>query len=545
MAQDCAIRMPTSVILITVLVILSCVIAYVSDNMGKKLGKKRISLLGMRPRQTATALTMASSVGIMFVTLLVVSLFSRQVRSALLRVDTIRERNKELRDRNQVLKASAASLNAQLSALQKRVQSTQKTVQAANRNAQQANQKANTARQQLESTQEKLTGTQSDLRSAQQTLREAQRGERTARGQAAAAQKLYAVAQNRAEAANKRAAAADARAAFSQTRLARASQQLTNVNQRLKDESGRLADIRSRLTDVRARLSQTRQRYLNVSKQYLNVSKQYLESYKQVVEADNEQKRLQLIVTELRERETEQQAVVNRLFVQRQELEQLVRIASRVLEGNVAVPAGRLFATRTLPPGSSIDEAASALRALLARGNEVVVKQGWRALHLAPLLIERGNEGVELNEDDILRNLATYLSSFDTPVSVRLTAARDHAPGEAEILGRLLAVPVRRAFARNETIVTATMSGTESDARLFNQFLKMVSQGEQVASQRGVAPLLTEEDPNFFASGTNERIFEALRQVQSRNSSVTVRLVASDDLTTVEPLRVRFEVDAS
>jgi uncharacterized protein (DUF3084 family) len=99
--------------------------------MGKKLGKKRISLLGMRPRQTATALTMASSVGIMFVTLLVLSLFSRQVRSALLRVDTYAERNIELRDRNQALKASAASLNAQLSALRKSVQSTQKTVQVA------------------------------------------------------------------------------------------------------------------------------------------------------------------------------------------------------------------------------------------------------------------------------------------------------------------------------------------------------------------------------------------------------------------------------
>jgi hypothetical protein len=403
---------PTSLILITVLVILACVIAYVSDNMGKKLGKKRISLLGMRPRQTATALTMASSVGIMFVTLLVLSLFSRQVRSALLRVDTIRERNIELRDRNQALKASAASLNAQLSALQKRVESTQKTVQVANRNAQQANQKANTARQQLKNTQDKLTGTQSDLRSAQQTLREAQRGEKTARGQAAAAQKLYTVAQNRAEAANGRAAAADARAASSQARLAKASQQLSNVNRRLKDESGRLADIRSRLTDVRARLSQTRQRYLSVSKQYLNVSKQYLQSYKQVVEADNEQKRLQAIVTELRERETEQQAVVNRLLVQSQELEQLVTIASRVLQGNVAIPAGRLFATSTLPPGSSIDQAPSRLRSLLARGNEVVVKQGLACLAPGTVAHRTREEGVELNEDEILRvSLTIFLPS--------------------------------------------------------------------------------------------------------------------------------------
>ncbi|HEX8237425.1 MAG TPA: DUF3084 domain-containing protein [Abditibacteriaceae bacterium] len=531
-------RIPTSLILISVLVILACVIAYVSDNMGKKLGKKRISLLGMRPRQTATALTMASSVGIMFVTLLVVSLFSRQVRTALLRVDRMREVNGELRDRNQLLKASAASLNAQLTRLQQSVKASQRTASVARSNAQQANQKANAARQQLGTTQAELTGAQSDLSAAQQTLQEARRGEKAARRQVTAAQALYALAQQRTEAANVRAAAANTRAVSSQTRLAKANQQLRTVNQRLRAELARLTDIRLNLTEVRGRLNRARGMYVNATRQYFS-------SYQQVIEYQGEQRRLKTVVDDLREREKEQQSVVNSLLAQRRELEQLVTVASRVLQGDVAVPAGQLFAADTLPPGISTEQATSSLRSLLARGNEVVVKQGWRALHLAPLRIERGNEGVELNEDEILTNLATYLSSFDTPVSVRLSAARDHAPGETEILGRMLVVPVRRAFARNETIVTANMSGAEGDARLFNQFLKMVSQGEQLARQRGVVPLLTQDDPNFFASGTNERIFEALRQVQSHNGSVGVRLVAGDDLTTVEPLRVRFEVDAS
>jgi hypothetical protein len=429
--------------------------------------------------------------------------------------------------------------------LQQSVEASRETARESNAKAQQANQKANAARQELSKTQAELTDTRTDLRSARQTLQEARRGEKAARRQVAAAQALYDVAQKRAEsantraaAANTRAAAANTRAASSQARLAKASERLNRVNQRLRDESARLTDIRSRLTDVRRRLTQARTLYVNANKQVL-------ESHQQIVSNEEEQRRLQKVVADLREREKEQQAVVDKLTAESQELGQLVTVASRVLQGDVAVPAGQLFATSTLPAGISIDQAISALRTLLVRGNETVVKQGWRALHLAPLRIERGNEGVELNEDEILTNLATYLSSFDTPASVRLSAARDHAPGESEILGRMLVVPVRRAFARNETIVTASMSGAEGDARLFNRFLKMVTQGEQLARQRGVAPLLTSEDPNFFASGTNERIFEALRQVQSHSGSVGVRLVASDDLTTVEPLRVRFEVDAS
>src|ERR1017187_2561151 len=47
----------------------TCVIAYWADNLGKKLGKKRISLFNLRPRQTATLISMASSVGIMILTL--------------------------------------------------------------------------------------------------------------------------------------------------------------------------------------------------------------------------------------------------------------------------------------------------------------------------------------------------------------------------------------------------------------------------------------------------------------------------------------------
>ncbi len=58
----------TPLFLLVGLMIATAVIAYWSDNLGKKLGKKRVSLLGLRPKQTATLITIASSLVIMLVT---------------------------------------------------------------------------------------------------------------------------------------------------------------------------------------------------------------------------------------------------------------------------------------------------------------------------------------------------------------------------------------------------------------------------------------------------------------------------------------------
>lgn len=61
----------TPLILFFGLTVATAVIAHWSDNLGKKLGKKRVSLFGLRPRTTATILTIASSWAIMLFTLAV------------------------------------------------------------------------------------------------------------------------------------------------------------------------------------------------------------------------------------------------------------------------------------------------------------------------------------------------------------------------------------------------------------------------------------------------------------------------------------------
>src|SRR5690606_11915648 len=93
----------TLAILLIGLVIATSFIAYWADNLGKKLGKKRISLFGIRPKQTATLISIFTSVGIMLLTVGVLLATFSNLRNALLRYESAKRTALELRDKNSEL----------------------------------------------------------------------------------------------------------------------------------------------------------------------------------------------------------------------------------------------------------------------------------------------------------------------------------------------------------------------------------------------------------------------------------------------------------
>ncbi len=107
----------------------------------------------------------------------------------------------------------------------------------------------------------------------------------------------------------------------------------------------------------------------------------------------------------------------------------------------------------------------------------------------------------------------------------------------------MIAVPVNRVFKRGEVIATTIIDGKQSDAQIFRELLVLVdTKGARVVQERGVAPVLTTEEPLLYASDTSERIFEALRRIQAIGDPAMVRLVAAEDISTIDHPRVRLEV---
>ena len=71
------------VVLIFVLIITGGAIAFIGDRLGTKVGKKKMSIFGLRPRHTSILVTIVTGVMITTTTLGVMSIMSENVRTAL------------------------------------------------------------------------------------------------------------------------------------------------------------------------------------------------------------------------------------------------------------------------------------------------------------------------------------------------------------------------------------------------------------------------------------------------------------------------------
>jgi hypothetical protein len=506
----------TLAILLLGLIVATCVIAYLADNLGKTLGKKRVSLLGLRPRQTATLITMGASVAIMLLTVAILLFTSRSLTNALLHYDAEKRAANEARQRAESEQKRATAL---AQALRGEIRSKQNAIRVSER--------------QLERLQKVLRGTNDQLQSTQTLLAAARRSRADAARNAAAARQSAQVARARYREARQAfgVLGSKLRAASAQVERTRAllkqKQQLVNaaqlklatVESSLDNMSGQLNAAQADLSKAIAAQAQAQSGF-ETAQQKLNETLQ-----------DNQKAQSQLV---------ELQARIVRLS---SAADRLSKVAELISTGDIMVTQGTVFAEKTVSPRGTPERNREVLLQLLEQARNSLASQK-STIALIPLEAKVGNQIIEIKGDAILAHLAEYLGTFDVPVSVRLTAARDHAIGETQIESQFLLVPSRTAFVAGETLAEITIDSGIGDARIFNQLLALLNRAEQAARAKNVMPLLSAENPYFFANGTNERIFEALRRIQSLGTSAQVRVVASDDLLTTESVRVRFEISS-
>ena len=85
------------VLLILVLVITGGAIAFIGDRLGSKVGKKKLSLFGLRPRHTSIIVTIVTGILITTTTLGVMAAVSKDVRTALFGMERLNRTMQETR----------------------------------------------------------------------------------------------------------------------------------------------------------------------------------------------------------------------------------------------------------------------------------------------------------------------------------------------------------------------------------------------------------------------------------------------------------------
>ena len=90
--------MTTGLVLIVAILVLGGVIATVGDRLGTRVGKARLSLFNLRPRQTATLITIITGIVISASTFGLLFAVSDQLRTGVFELGKIQNNLKEARD---------------------------------------------------------------------------------------------------------------------------------------------------------------------------------------------------------------------------------------------------------------------------------------------------------------------------------------------------------------------------------------------------------------------------------------------------------------
>ncbi len=100
--------------MIVVMAIVGGLIAYIADNMGSKIGKKRMSVFGLRPKHTSILLTVLSGMLISVLTIGVMAISSESARTALFGMEQIKAEVKMLEKEKSIAQDALAKAKVEV-----------------------------------------------------------------------------------------------------------------------------------------------------------------------------------------------------------------------------------------------------------------------------------------------------------------------------------------------------------------------------------------------------------------------------------------------
>ncbi len=119
-----------SLILLSTVIIISGLIAFVGDWVGLKIGKKRVTIFGLRPHSTAIFITIISGILIAIITVTILAISSNDVRTALFGMEELKEKlsylSREVELRNMQLSSTKEDLKEKTTQLQEMEEKYQK-----------------------------------------------------------------------------------------------------------------------------------------------------------------------------------------------------------------------------------------------------------------------------------------------------------------------------------------------------------------------------------------------------------------------------------
>lgn len=166
--------MTTGYVLILAMLVLGCAIATVGDQIGTKVGKARLSLFNLRPRKTATLVTVVTGGFISASTLAILLLLDQRLRTGLFQLEEIQQDLYSARQDFENTQSEKRRVEAELDAARNRAVLVQERLDALDRSLERVSQELAEALEEQVQTQQQLRQTETQLENTEAERRQAE-----------------------------------------------------------------------------------------------------------------------------------------------------------------------------------------------------------------------------------------------------------------------------------------------------------------------------------------------------------------------------------
>jgi len=506
--------MPVRTMIIGIIfIVVSGFIAYFGDWLGRYLGKRRISVWGLRPRHTAMLITSFTGSLIAFLTIVAVLATAQTFREIIVRGERILEQSRQLQHRYTRLSSEYAALQQRYEEAARRVREQQQQMKENARQLQQQKQQLEVVRVQLRQRQLQVAELNRRIADQSRELGILQRQNTMLKASSEQLRQTNAQLQRQGQFLREQ----NSLYQQNNTELASQNMQYASENVRLNSENARLQQ----------QAAQLRQQTEQLTQQSRQLQQQ----------ADA----LQATIEQLQARETELRGLIERLeqikerpIIARKDEE----IARRVIPNGLSLRATRNEIYRLLVEAGRIAQARGASAGTAHRAAYVPLK---RVSMPTPT---GGSTEVVADEAVSVEVLAEQIARSDVPVVVLAVAVRNSVAGEP-IQVELKPYRNRLVYRKEEEIARVRIWSGRSTGEIVNTLIEFLREEVRPrAIEAGIIPQIgADGEPSVGAVSSAEITDLADRIVrEGRGRYVNVVVVADAETYSADSLRLRFRI---
>lgn len=515
--------MTSGYILIVAILVLGGVIATLGDRIGTKVGKARLSLFNLRPRNTATLVTIitgslisASTLGILFAT-------SGSLRDGIFELDSILRKLREARSDIETINAQKNQVESELAKARGEQAVAQNRLDVTNRNFQQATTQLKKISQQatvLRTEVNSLLGEREKLLKQRQQL-----NEQITQLKTQVEQLKDFVAQRDQELAKRAQTIKERNRELAQQDQAIAKlDQKTAERDRIINQRDQIINQRDQLIAERDRVIAQREARLQELQQQLKEAITQREIRLHALEQELTKQESQIIARDKQIKEGEKQLAY--LEQEVETLEQYFQNYQALRQGNVALVRGQVLASgvlRIVEPSA----AKEAVEQLLREANRTAIKitrSGNSTSNEALVQIPKSQVEQLINQ---IKDGKDYI--------VRILSAGNYVEGEKQVQVFADAALNQVIFQAGDVLATLTTDTSTMTNQEVRQRLDQLLAAAQFRARRaGILGVVQ------IGDGRITTIMSFIEQLERYNQSVDIRAVAQETAYTAGPLKMQL-----